>query len=125
MRVGHGEKLSRNRERAIAALLAKPSIVEAAKDVGIGESTLRSWMQEPGFAAEYATARGRVVDETIAWLQRSGLQAVQTLVKSLTASSESVRVTAAKAILDYSIEWSLDARLAALEAAIEELRRKT
>jgi hypothetical protein len=37
---GHGEKLSRKREQAIAALLSASTLVEAAKAAGIGDRTL-------------------------------------------------------------------------------------
>jgi hypothetical protein len=37
---GHGQKMSRKKEQAIAALLSQPSIARAAKKSGIGEKTL-------------------------------------------------------------------------------------
>ena len=37
---GHGEKLTRKQEAAIAALLLQPTITAAAAAVGIGEATL-------------------------------------------------------------------------------------
>jgi hypothetical protein len=38
---GHGEKLSRNKEKAISALLNHATIQEAALATEVGESTLR------------------------------------------------------------------------------------
>jgi hypothetical protein len=42
---GHGQKLSRKKESAIAALISLPTIGDAAKLVGIGEKTLFRWLQ--------------------------------------------------------------------------------
>jgi hypothetical protein len=58
---GHGEKLSRKREQAIAALLTQPTIAAAAKMAGIGERTLRRWLKLPEFASAYDAARREVV----------------------------------------------------------------
>jgi len=43
---GHGEKLSRKQEQAIAALLTCPTIEQAAKAAGVGETTLWRWLQD-------------------------------------------------------------------------------
>jgi hypothetical protein len=57
---GHGEKLSRNKEKAISALLNHATIQEAALATEVGESTLRRWLKEPDFLAEYRAARRQV-----------------------------------------------------------------
>ena len=44
-------KLDRQKEQAIAALLAKPTIEEAAAAAGIGYATLRRWLQDAGFSS--------------------------------------------------------------------------
>ena len=40
---GHGDKLSRKQEQAIAALLAEPTIEAAAPKADIGLTTLKNW----------------------------------------------------------------------------------
>jgi hypothetical protein len=59
---GHGEKLSRKREKAIAALLTEPTIAQAAKAAGIGEKTLRRWLKSPEFSLAYDAARRELID---------------------------------------------------------------
>lgn len=55
---GHGDKLSRKGEDAIAALLAKGhNIKQAAEACGISHHTLRKWLRQPTFAREYESAR--------------------------------------------------------------------
>jgi transposase-like protein len=53
---GHGAKLPRRKEQAIAALLTQRTVAEAARTIGIGAQTLRRWMQDGDFNAEYAAA---------------------------------------------------------------------
>ena len=116
---GHGEKLSRKQEQAIGALLTEPTIFSAAAAVGIGEATLRRWMKLDDFTTEYRAARRQVVEQATARLQQASSGAVDTLVKSLEAESESVQLRAAMAILadaTSTVELlDLEERLAALE----------
>jgi transposase-like protein len=116
---GHGEKLSRKQEQAIGALLTEPTISAAAAAVGIGEATLRRWMKLDDFTTEYRAARRQVVEQATARLQQASSGAVDTLVKSLEADSESVQLRAAMAILadaTSAVELlDLEERLAALE----------
>jgi hypothetical protein len=53
----HGEKLSRKKEQAIAALLARPTVQEAAAEVGISVRTLCEWLKHPVFKRAYGQAR--------------------------------------------------------------------
>jgi len=50
---GHGTKLERKMDDAIAALLTQRNIEEAANLVGISPSTLLSWMKQPEFEVAY------------------------------------------------------------------------
>ena len=116
---GHGEKLSRKQEQSIGALLTEPTISAAAAAVGIGEATLRRWMKLDDFISEYRAARRQVVEQATARLQQASSGAVDTLVRFLEASSESVQLRAAMAILadaTSAVELlDLEERLAALE----------
>ena len=66
---GHGEKLSRNQERTIAALLVHPTMFGAAAAAGVGEVTLWRWMQIPEFKEEYHLARREAVSQAVGHLQ--------------------------------------------------------
>jgi hypothetical protein len=78
---GHGEKLSRKQEQAIAALLGELSVRAAAEKVGVNECTLRNWLKQPAFASAYRAARRQIVEVAVAGLQRLTLQAVEQLNK--------------------------------------------
>src|ERR1035438_1462579 len=101
--IGHGEKLTRQQEAAIAALLTGLSIAAAALKTGIGEATLRRWLKLPAFATEYRKARRQLVRDTIGRLQGPVGEAVDTL-RAVTrdGKKESDRVRAAVALLDHA-----------------------
>jgi hypothetical protein len=118
---GHGEKLSRRQEQAIAALLTAPTIGEAAQAAGISEPTLWRWLQRDDFQAAYRHARREAVSQAIAHLQRVSGEAVETLRAVMTDAEKpaGARVTAARAVLELAIKAveieGLEARIADLE----------
>jgi len=122
---GHGEKLSRNKERAIAALLANPSIPNSAKAVGISEKTLWRWMKLPEFETAYREARREVVRHAVVTVQASMSEAVQTL-RAIINNNEapaSSRVSAARAIIDTGLKAveieDLEERISVIERKID------
>src|ERR1700685_3080143 len=76
---------------AIAALLAEASVSAAAKKIGVGEKTLRRWMELPAFKAAYRAARVDVVEGAAARLQRAAGKAVETLEALLRCKHNSTR----------------------------------
>lgn len=118
---GHGEKLTRKQELAVAALLVQPTMAEAARVVGIGEVTLWRWMQQPEFQTRYRDARRQAVSQAIAQLQQVAGDAVKTLADVMNDADKpaSSRVAAAKAVLEMAVKAieleDLEARVAALE----------
>ena len=99
---GHGEKLARKQELAVAALLSSPTIGAAAEKVGVAERTLRNWMELPDFRETYLKARRKVVEQVGARIQQAGSEAVATLrgVMSDSDAPASARVTAARVVLE-------------------------
>jgi hypothetical protein len=125
---GHGEKLSRNQERAIAAFLQHPTIPDAAKAVGVGESTLYRWLQNSAFQAKYADARREVTRHAIAQVQAGMSEAVRTLqhVMNDKKAPASARVSAARTMLDIGIKAveieDLEKRVGEIEKLMEDQR---
>lgn len=103
---GHGQKLNRNQEKAIAALLLYPSIPAAAKAINVGESTLSRWLKISSFQAAYRSARKQVVSFAIAKMQTAMTEAVDTLetVMNDAEAPVSSRVVAARTILDFGLK---------------------
>ncbi|MBU2703184.1 hypothetical protein Ga0466249_004320 [Sporomusaceae bacterium BoRhaA] len=119
---GHGEKFTQKHELAIIALLTTSSIAEAAKQAGIGETTLWRWLQMPEFAKRYKEAKRQAVGQAISKLQQATTIAVDTLknVMQDNESKDSARVTAAKTVLELSFKVI---ELEDLQAKFEELER--
>lgn len=121
---GHGEKLTRKQEQAIAALLSEATVAAAAEKAGVGEVTLYRWLKLPGFVGAYRTARREVVEKAIAQLQDSSWAAAATLLRLLGSPSDSVRLRAAQTILDQANKGleliDFEERLSALEQREEE-----
>ena len=120
--------LTAKQEAAILALLSQRTTRAAAKSAGINEATLWRWLQEPEFQAAYTKARRETVKHAIARLQQNASKAVDTL-KEVMSDKKAVafaRVSAAKAVLDYSLKAveleDLAERIEALESKMEGRR---
>ena len=118
---GHGEKQSRKREQAIAALLSEPTHEAAAKKAKVADRTLRGWLKEPDFNREYREARRRIVEGAISKLQQTAILAVLTLNRNLTCGQPATEVRAAQVILEQSVKA---VELADLAQQVEELRQQ-
>lgn len=114
--------LTPKQEKTIAALLASPTIGEAAAAAGVGARTLHTWLADPVFAAAYRTARRDAVGQAIARLQQLSGDAVATLAGLLGDSRPTIRLAAASKVLDLAVRGieldDLAARIAELEACI-------
>ena len=117
---GHGEKLSRNQERAIAALLVHPTMAKAATAAGVGEVTLWRWLQIPEFKEQYRLARREAVSQAVGHLQRSCSVAVLALtdVAQDVNCPASARVSAARTVLELALKG---VELEDLAVRVEEL----
>jgi hypothetical protein len=74
---GHGEKLTRKANAAIAALLSHATLADAAASVGISETTLWRWMQRDDFRRRLRQAQETVFDGALKNLQGSTTEAVK------------------------------------------------
>ena len=117
---GHGEKLSRNQDRAIAALLVHASMSEAADAAGIGEVTLWRWMQLPDFKEQYRLARREAVSQAVGHLQGAcsvAVVALKDIAQDVTCPA-GARVSAARTVLEIAVKGI---ELEDLAARVEEL----
>jgi hypothetical protein len=120
---GHGSKLGRKQEEAIAALLTRRNIEEAAGAAGIGARTLLRWLKIPEFQAAYRQARRDALGQAVARLQQGTSAAATTLLKTLIdpGTPPSVKVRAAEAIFNHAAKAieieDIESRVAALEQA--------
>ena len=100
--------MTHRQNKAIAALLRCPTKQEAAKEAGIAESTLRSYLADPEFQTELRKAFARMVDDAANDLKRTlspAIQALQDIVAD-EEQSASARISAARSLLEYSLRYS-------------------
>jgi hypothetical protein len=120
---GHGDNLSRTKEKAIAAVLSKSTIKEAAKQAGVNEVTLWRWLQDEDFAKAYRTARRQVVERAVSELQGACGEAVETLKRNLHCEQAAVEIRAAQIILEQAVKgvelMDLQERVERLEALLD------
>jgi hypothetical protein len=114
------EKLARRHERAIAALLAVPTLTEAARDCGISARTMRRWLRNKEFSTRYDHARAAALENVVSLLKEesAGAVAVLAAVARDQQSPAGARVTAAGKLLDLHLRSS---ETAALEKRVEQL----
>jgi hypothetical protein len=127
---GHGEKKSRDTEKAIIALLTEPTLKQAAKTIGINESTLWRWMQEDEFKKQYSSAKKMAVSQAISRMQQICGRAVEVLQEVMDdpVAPAPSRVTAAKTIIEMTLRAveieDLEERITQLEQAQNESYRR-
>jgi transposase-like protein len=125
---GHGEKLTRLWEPAIAALLSQGTIAKAARAAGVDETSLRRWLRDPGFRAAYHQARADLLQHAVGHISEGLVTAAVVLRTILTdrEASASSKVAAARTLFEMALRdrevEALEARLAAVEALVKELR---
>lgn len=126
---GHGEKYTRKRDEAISALLAHPTVPEAAAAAGVADSTLWRWMQRDDFQTDLRNAKRETSRRALERVQGAMVKAVSTLeaVMDDGEAPAASRVAAARCVLDVGVKvaevQSLTERIEKLETAAEAAGR--
>lgn len=120
------EPITPIQERAIAALLAHRTQIDAAESISLPVQTLRRWLRyDTIFKAAYREAQRDLYDHARATLQDATSDAVKTLRAVMTNEDapETARVTAARLVIELNRQHidshDLEERIAALEATIK------
>jgi hypothetical protein len=127
---GHGAKFPRKTEEAIAALVTRPSVEEAARTISVQPKTLRRWMRLPEFQAAYLQVRREAVTQALARLQQGSGVAATVIFKILVDvnAPASVRLRAADCLFQHAIKGveleDIEVRVAELERATESSKSK-
>jgi len=123
--------LTRNQARALAALLAAPTLRAAAEACGMSEKTIARYMAMPEFRAALTQAEAESIDGAGRLLVAGQAQALAVLadVMSDPNARPGDRRAAAVAWLDLVLKWremrTTEQRLADLEAAVYDPKNKT
>lgn len=114
------------KQEAVALLLAGGrTLAEAADESGTGQRTISTWLAAlPAFRERVQALRGELTASAAGRLAGAMSAAVDTLRALLDGESETVRCSAARAILDVGVrvreQVELEQRLAALEQRLAE-----
>ncbi len=112
------------KQKALVALLTQPTKEKAAAAAGITSKTLRSYLDDPEFQAEYKKAFAGLVEDATRKVQQTLDPAVAVLREIMEDSDENgqVRVSAARSVLEYGLKMTeqtdIITRLQELEAAV-------
>lgn len=115
------------KEKALQALLVSRTRAEAAKAAGIGESTLRVYLQDPEFMERYRAAFTGLLEDATREAQRAISPALSTLQEIIENDGEqaSARIQASRTVLEYAVKLTeqLDVigRMTELEKTVAEL----
>lgn len=115
------QAITTKQTRAVAALLASPTLTEAARVAGVGERTLRTWLNQPHFKQALAEAEAEALAEAARRLAADSTAAAIFLRQVLDDPTAPVvvRVNAAKSLLQLAPGFresaSLERRLSQLE----------
>ena len=113
------------KQKALLALLTSPTREKAAAVAGITSKTLRGYLADPEFQAEYKCAFSGLVEEATRQAQQAIAPALFTLLEIMEDREEAAqaRISAARAILSHGLKLiettDILNRLQELETAME------
>lgn len=97
-----------NKELMLAALMTCETKQEAAAKAGITDRTLRAYLSDPSFLAEYQRQRSKLLSDATHQLQNNFQTAIKTLVEIIKSksSSEKAKISASRLILEYGLRFT-------------------
>ena len=96
----------------IAALAGGATVRDAAAAARVGERTVYRRLEDAEFTRRVEEARAEILTGAMGRLSAAATDAVTTLTSLLAAESESVRLGAARSILDAALRWREQSELA-------------
>ena len=97
----------------VTALAVGATVEQAAERAGVSARTAHRRLEDADFVRRVDEARAELLGRAMARLSATCTSAVTTLGDLLTAESESVRLGAARSILDVALRWREHEDLAA------------
>ena len=120
---GRGTKnssLSRRQQAALPVIAATPTLAQAARSSGIGESTLYRWLEDDDFRNELARLRQEAADLAKRELQGVMLRSVSVLAEALDHPDMNIRLRAARYGMSFAVQISEVEKLRADLQAVED-----
>lgn len=100
-----GDYLTHKQTQALAALLTYPTKATAAQAAGIGLTTLKRYLADPKFQAEYQKAVSGMIEDAAAQAKQSLSPALSCLREIVTSeeAADSNKIQASRALLEYGL----------------------
>ena len=120
---GRGSKnssLSRRQQSALPIIAATPTLAQAARSAGIGETTLYRWLEDEDFRDELTRLRQASADLAKRELQSVMLRSVSVLAEALDHPDIAVRLRAARYGMSFAVQISEVEKLRAELQAVED-----
>lgn len=116
--------LTGKQKKALAALLQNPKIGEACKIAGCTEKTLRNYLRNPEFKAEYTRLTDEVLNEATTKATCSMYSALETLAEIAEDRNrtDASRTAAARALVDAGVRLHTVNDLAVRVAELERIK---
>ena len=112
--------LTFRQQSALPIIAASPSIAQAASASGIGESTLRRWLEEESFRDELARLRQESASLARQELQGLMLRSVSVLAEAMNDPDVTVRLRAARYSMSFAVQICEAEKLRSDIQALEE-----
>ena len=112
--------LSRRQQSALPVIAATPTLAQAARSSGIGESTLYRWLEDDDFRNELARLRQEAADLAKRELQGVMLRSVSVLAEALDHPDMNIRLRAARYGMSFAVQISEVEKLRADLQAVED-----
>lgn len=116
--------MTSKQQKALVTLLTSPTREKAAAMAGITSKTLRNYLADPEFQAEYKRAFTALLEDAVRQAQQAVSPALFTLREIVEDTEENAqaRISAARSVLEYSLKLTettdILARLDELESEI-------
>ena len=113
--------LTGRQEAGILALVESGTVEGAARDSGIGRTTLHGWLKDENFRARLEAARSAAFDDGLNTLKAAASRAARRLIEMLDDPNRPLRFRAAVSVLEIGMrahaEGDIEARISRLEEA--------
>ena len=120
-RVIEKSSLTFRQRSALPIIAASPTIAQAARTSGIGESTLRRWLEEDSFRDELTRLRQESASLARQELQGLMLRSVSVLAEAMNNSDVTVQLRAARYALSFAVQIGEAEKLRSDIQALEEV----
>ncbi|WP_298030039.1 hypothetical protein [uncultured Dysosmobacter sp.] len=113
--------------KALAALLTQPTRGQAAQAAGIGLTTLKRYLEDSAFQAEYQKAVSELVEDAAAQARQSLNPALSCLREIVEDGDEpaTARIQASRSLLEYGLRLVEVADIMKQLQELEQWRRDT